>query len=312
MKAARIHRYGADAVQIDADVPTPQVQPNTVLVRVHAAGVNPFDWKLRAGYMAQAIPLTFPTTLGGDFSGVITAVGTGVTGFSVGDEVYGQAHILTGGTGSFAEIARASTATIARKPKNLTHGEAASLPLVGASAWQALVDHMHLLPKQKILIHGGAGGIGTIALRIAKYIGAYVATTATGSDIAYVKELGADEIVDYKAKKFEDVLPHDLDAVFDTVAGETYTRSFPMLKNGGVIVSMLEKPNQELMEKYGVHAIAQSTEITAERLQKIAELANQGILKIHIDRTFPLEEAREALSYLESGRVHGKVVIEVR
>lgn len=302
MKAAQINSYGGGAVEINSGAPKPAASDGKILVEVHAAGVNPFDWKLREGYMQQMIPLKFPATLGGDFSGV--AVDTG-------EEIYGQTLIVNGGSGAFAEFAAAKKESIAPKPKTISHVEAAALPLTGVSALQVLTGHIQLAKNQKILIHGGAGGIGTLAIQIAKHLGAYVATTATGDELAYVKKLGADEVIDYKKQNFEDTI-QNYDAVFDTVGGDTYARSFQVSKKGGIIVSMLEQPNQELMQQHKVIAIAQSTQVTTAHLAKLAELVDQGVLSVHIDKIFPLAQAGEALTYLQTGNPRGKVVIQVK
>jgi NADPH:quinone reductase-like Zn-dependent oxidoreductase len=226
--------------------------------------------------------------------------------------VYGQAAVIRGGSGAFAEIALANADTIAHKPKILSHEKAAGLPLVGVSAWQALVETIGLSKGQKILIHGGAGGIGSIAIQLAKHLGAYVATTVSTNDKQFVKEeLGADEVIDYKTQTFEDLLPHEYDAVFDTVGGETYTRSFKILKRGGIIVSMLEQPNQELMDRFGVKAISQFTQVNRERLTKLARLVDQNNIRVNIDRTFPLDEAGKALDYQRDVHPRGKVVLQV-
>jgi NADPH:quinone reductase-like Zn-dependent oxidoreductase len=247
-----------------------------------------------------------------DFSGVIEKVGEGVPDFKQNDEVYGQAAVTRGGSGAFAEIALANADTIAHKPKILSHEKAAGLPLVGVSAWQALVDIIGLSKGQKILIHGGAGGIGSIAIQLAKHLGAYVATTVSTNDKQFVKEeLGADEVIDYKTQTFEDLLPHEYDAVFDTVGGETYTRSFKILKRGGIIVSMLEQPNQELMDRFGVKAISQFTQVNRERLTKLAQWVDQNNIRVNIDRTFPLDEAGKALDYQRDVHPRGKVVLQV-
>lgn len=307
--------YGSsEVVEINQNAAAPNdPSDGKVLVEVKAAGVNPIDWKIREGYMQQMIALQFPSTLGMDFSGTIEKVGAGVSGFNVGDEVYGQASVTRGGSGAFAEIALANADSIAHKPKSLNHQEAAGLPLVGVSAWQALVETIGLTDGQKkILIHGGAGGIGSIAIQLAKRLGAYVATTASTNDKQFVKELGADEVIDYKTQTFEDLLPHDYDAVFDTVAGETYKRSFEVLKRGsGMIVSMLEQPNQQLMEQFGVKAIFQSTQVNRERLTKLAQWVDQNNIRINVDRTFPLEEAGKALDYQKDVHPRGKVVLAI-
>lgn len=311
MNAAQLIGYGEEGVvTINQRAPIPALAAGHLLVEVRAAGVNPIDWKIRQGYLQQTAPLKLPVTLGGDFSGVVREVGDGVSGFQKGDEVYGQAIVLGGGSGSFAEIVSTPAQSTAQKPKSVGHREAAALPLAGVSALQALTEHMILSKGHKILIHGGAGGIGTFAIQLAKHLGAYVATTASVADHPYVRELGADEVVDYTAQTFEDVI-RDCDAVFDTVGGETTARSFRVLKRGGVLVSMLEQPNAELMERYGVTAIGQFTKVTTERLSKLAALVDQGALVLRVDSTFPLEQAGEALSYLQTGHPRGKVVVEV-
>lgn len=316
MRSVQMKGYGSsEVVEINQNAAAPNdPSDEKVLVKVKAAGVNPIDWKIREGYMQQMIPLQFPSTLGMDFSGTIEKVGAGVSGFNVGDEVYGQASVTRGGSGAFAEIALANADSIAHKPKSLNHQEAAGLPFVGVSAWQALVETIGLTDgqKKKILIHGGAGGIGSIAIQLAKRRGAYVATTASTNDKQFVKELGADEAIDYKTQTFEDLLPHDYDAVFDTVGGETYKRSFEVLKRGsGMIVSMLEQPNQQLMEQFGVKAIFQFTQVNRERLTKLAQWVDQNNIRVNVDRTFPLEEAGKALDYQKDVHPRGKVVLAI-
>src|ERR687893_1442400 len=314
MKSAQIKRYGgSEVVEISQSTSGPDPpSARKVLVTVKAAGVNPADWKVREGYFQQMTPLQFPSTLGMDFSGVIEKVGEGVYDFKQDDEVYGQASVMRGGSGAFAEMALANEDSIAHKPKTLSHEQAAGLPLVGVSAWQALVETIGLSKGQKILIHGGAGGIGSISIQLAKHLGAYVATTVSANDIQFVKEeLGADEVIDYKTQKFEDVLPHDFDAVFDTVGGETYTRSFKVLKRGGIIVSMLEQPVQELMNRFGVKAIFQFTQVNRERLTKLAQWVDQNNIRVNVDKTFPLDEAAKALDYQRDVHPRGKVVLQV-
>ena len=323
MKAAQIKTYGdSELVEINPNAPSLNDPSEAmVLVTVKAAGVNPSDWKTREGFFKEMVPLQFPATLGSDFSGVIEKVGervsssTSISDLKLGDEVYGQAGAFAGGSGAFAEMALAKADTIAHKPKTLTHEEAASLPLVGVSAWQALVETMRLTNSQKILIHGGAGGIGSIAIQLAKHHGAYVATTVSTNDIQFVKEeLGADEAIDYKTQTFEDVLPRDFDAVFDTVGGETYTRSFKVLKRGGggIIVSMLEQPVQELMDQFGVKAVFLFSQTNRERLTKLAELVDQNNIRVNVERTFPLDEARAALDYQRDVHPRGKIVLAMQ
>ncbi len=310
MKAAQATAYGGkEVIRVVTDAPKPTVGDGMVLVEVHAAGVNPFDWKVREGMVRQLAELHFPATLGGDFAGVVAKVGAGAEGVHVGDEVYGQASAL-GGQGSFAEFTSVKATSLAPKPQSLDFGTAAGAPLTVVSAYQALVEHAKLQAGQRVLIHGGAGGIGTLAIQLAKHLGAYVATTAAGDDIQYVKDLGADEVIDYQGEDFATKLK-DFDVVYDTVGGETYSKSYGVLKRGGVIVSMVEQPNSALAEQYGVTPIMQYTQVTTERLNHTTELFNNGALRLHIDRVFPLDQAAEALEYLHSGKYRGKIVIAV-
>lgn len=314
MKAAQINAYGGhEVVEITGNAPEPTLSAGKVLVEVHAAGVNPIDWKMCEGYLKEMVPLQFPATLGGDFAGVVTKLGEGVADFEAGQEVYGQAGLLNGGSGSFAEIALADAQKIAPKPKEVNYVEAAALPLAGVSAWQGVGEHIHIQSKQKILIHGGAGGIGSFAVRIAKHLGAHVATTTKGSDVNYAKELGADEVIDYETQRFED-LAHDYDAVFDASGSgpQTYEKSFDVVKKGGIVVSMTEQPREDLAEQYGVRTMRQSTDVTPERLAKVAELVDQGVLKIEIDKVFPLDQAAQALTYLQTSHSRGKVVLRMK
>jgi NADPH:quinone reductase-like Zn-dependent oxidoreductase len=309
MKAARINRYGgSEVVEISTDVTVPTPSQGEVLVEVHAAGVNPVDWKIREGYLKQGLHLKIPATLGIDFSGLVHGVGAGVTEFVPGDEVFGQAKF---NTGSFAEYALAETGLIARKPEEIGHVEAGALPLPGVSALQALVDHMAIKRGQKILIHGGAGGIGSLAIQIAIHLGASVSTTVGTKDVEYVKSLGVVDVIDYRNQSFE-TLQHDYDAVFDTVGGETYRKSYGVIRKGGVLVSMLEQPDQKLMLQFGVRAVGQWTRVTTAHLLRLAELAEQGVLRVNIDRIFSLNEATEALVYQREGHPRGKIVIKIR
>jgi alcohol dehydrogenase len=258
-------------------------------------------------------PLQFPSTLGMDFSGVIKQVGEGVSSsdFKQGDEVYGQAGVINGGSGAFAEMALAKIENIAHKPKRLSHNEAAALPLVGVAAWWALKDDIGLSEGQKILIHGGVGGIGSIAIQIAKNLGAYVATTVSTNDKQFVQDLGADIVIDYKNQTFEDLL-HDYDAVFDTVGGETYRRSFKVPRKGGIIVSMLEQPDSELKNQYGVKAVFRFAQANRERLTKLAQWIDENNnIRINVERTFSLEQAGDALDYQKDVHPRGKVVLVI-
>lgn len=309
MKAVQIATYGGPEVLQVNTVEKPAIQNNQVLVEVKAAGLNPIDVKLAAGFLKQMIPLQFPATLGGDIAGVITEVGNDVHTFAKGDEIYGQASVYNGGSGAFAESAAAQTEKIAKKPQTATFEQAAALPVVGASAVQALEEHFKLQKGQKILIHGGAGGIGHIAIQIAKHIGAYVATTVSTKNIDFVKQLGADEVIDYKEQQFDQILK-DFDAVYDTVGGETTNKSFTVLKKGGTLVTMLGMPNQELSEKYGVVGIGQRTNTNTTHLNRLAELVDQKIVTVHIDSVFPLEKAKEAFEK-QNTNPQGKIIFQM-
>lgn len=302
MKAVTIIGYGGTEVLEIKDVPPPTPKQGQVLVTVHTAGLNPFDKKLAAGVYKTMIPLQFPVTLGGDFAGVVT---------KTGEEVYGSALVLNGGSGSYAQIAAANTGNIAPKPKRISFEEAAGLPVAGVSAVDALEEYIKLKKGQKILIHGGAGGIGHMAIQLAKATGAYVATTIQGDSRAFVTSLGADEIIDYKTQKFEEVCK-DFDSVFDTVGGETTNKSFGVLKRGGVLVSMLGKPSQEYARRYGVTAIGQNTKTDTPHLTHLTELVESGKIKVHVDRVFGLGEVKEAFSYQQTGHPRGKVVLKIR
>jgi alcohol dehydrogenase len=314
MKSVQINEYGgSEIIKVNQSSSEPTVSTGKVLVTIKAAGVNPADWKIREGYFQQMAPLQFPSTLGMDFSGVIKQVGVGVSSsdFKQGDEVYGQAGVINGGSGAFAEMALAKIENIAHKPKRLSHNEAAALPLVGVAAWWALKDDIGLSEGQKILIHGGAGGIGSIAIQIAKNLGAYVATTVSTNDKQFVQDLGADIVIDYMNQTFEDLL-HDYDAVFDTVGGDTYRRSFKVPRKGGIIVSMLEQPHSELMNQYGIRAVFRFAQANRERLTRLAQWIDEdNNIRINVERTFSLEQAGDALDYQKDVHPRGKVVLVI-
>lgn len=310
MKAAQISEYGDASVVKINEVDKPEAGEGKVLVEVKASSLNPFDSKLREGYMKDSIPLKFPATLGGDIAGVVAEVGEGVTGFAAGDKVYGQAAVVAGNSGAFAEYAVTKASQIAKSPTNLDFEEAASLPLVGVSALQALTEHINLQSGQKILIHGGSGGIGSVATQIAKHLGAYVATTAPAEAADFVKNLGADEVIDYKAQDFI-TLVRDYDAVFDTVGGEVFEKSLDVLKQGGVAVSMIASADEAAAKQRGVTAMTQGTKVTAERLEKLAKLVEDGVVTPQVSKVFPLDQIKEAFEFREGQSFTGKVVIKI-
>lgn len=311
MKAAQISEYGhADAVKI-VDIDKPEITEGAVLIEVHAASINPFDTTVREGYMQQMIPLQLPITLGGDIAGVVVAVGDDVTTVNVGEKIYGDAGVVAGNSGAFAEYALTKPKGIAKAPAGLDFKQAAALPLVGVSALQALVEHINLQQGQKIFIHGGAGGIGTVAIQLAKNLGAYVATTATGEGVDYVKNLGADEVIDYKSADFAQLL-QSYDAVFDTVGGDDFPKSFSILKRGGIAVSMIAAPDEEAAQQQGITALMQSTNVTGTKLDALRVLVESGVVTPHVDKVFSLDDVAQAFIERENGSVKGKVVLEIK
>jgi len=322
MKAVLIEKYGGvEVLEMKENIAVPSVKKEQVLVEVYAVSINPVDWKIREGCLQSMMPITFPATIGGDFAGKVKEVGEDVADISAGDDVYGSAIVLNGGSGAFAEYAVVNTGNIAAKPTSVDFVKAAALPLTGSSAIQALEDHMKLqagsafakasADKKKVLIHGGAGGIGTIAIQLAKTIGAYVATTVSTDDKEYVMALGADEVIDYKQQKFEEMLK-DFDAVYDTVGGETTDKSFKVLKKGGIIVSMLGQPNPELAKQYEVTAIGQGTQTNTQHLRRLAELIDSGKITVHVEKVFPFAQVKEAFTYQETSHPRGKVVLTIK
>jgi len=310
MTTAQIISFsGYEGLTINNNAPKPVPGPNQVLVEVYAASLNPVDKGIAAGYLKEMVHL--PATLGGDFSGVVVQVGEAVSDFKKGAMVYGQAIILNGSSGSLAQFAAANAGNTAYQPKQLTFTEAASLPLAGVSALQALEEHIKLKTGQKILIHGGAGGIGSIAVQIAKSLGAFVAATASAKDKDYVKSLGADKAIDFRSENFEDILK-DYDAVLDTVSGEATNKSLKVLKKGGVIVSLLAHADPKLAEKYHVTAIGQMTNTNTKNLNRLTEFVNAGKIKPQVDKVFPLNQTLEAFQHLSLGHPRGKVVIKIK
>ncbi len=307
MKAARLNKFQAADSVVVADIEKPVITNNCVLVDICAASVNPVDWKIRDGYMQPTLPIT----MGGDFSGVVIDVGKNALAYVPGDEVYGGASVFRNGSGAFAQCCCADISTISFKPKYIDHIQAAAFPLAGLSALQALTEHMRLSKGQKVLVHGGAGGIGHIAIQIAKNIGAYVATTVSTADVDFVKQLGADEVIDYRKEQFETKI-NNFDRVFDTVGGDIYKKSFKVLHKGGLIVSMIAPPDEELMKQNDINSITMQTRITTDQLDKLTSLIDDEKIKVHVDKVFSLEQACDALSYLKDQHTVGKVVLKIK
>jgi NADPH:quinone reductase-like Zn-dependent oxidoreductase len=308
MKAIRIHEYGNASTLRYEEAPKPELTANDVRVRVRAAGVNPVDWKIREGYLKEMIPYPMPLVLGWDVSGEVEEVGSDVSDFKVGDEVYSRPDIAR--DGSYAEFVTVRASELALKPKSLSHAEAASVPLAALTAWQGLFTIAKLEAGQTVLIHGASGGVGSFAVQMAKNAGAKVIGTGSARSKAHLLELGADVVVDYNTEKFEDHAK-DVDVVFDLVGGETQTRSFATLKAGGILVSVTDTPSEELAAKHGVRSAFLFVQPDAKALTEIAKLFDAGTLKTHVSERFPLAEAAEAHNRSQSGKAHGKIVLEV-
>ena len=333
MRALVFNRYGGlDQVAI-ADLPRPVPKPDEILVQVHAAGLNPVDNKIRSGKLRPILRFRLPAPLGSDVSGVVVEVGRSVKRFKPGDAVFACIDGLR--MGALAELAVVAEKAAALKPGPLDFEQAASLPLVGLTAWQALKEHAHLGPGQKVFIPAGAGGIGTFAIQLAKYLGAKVATTTSTGNVDLVRSLGADEVIDYKKQNFEDVL-RDYDAVLDTLGGESLEKSFRILKTQGNVVSIVGPPDaafgrtrglnpllvfvlwlmsrkvHRLARKRGVEYSFQLMNPDGRHLAEIGELLKEGSIRPVIDKVFPFDQAKEALAYLKKGRAKGKVVVQVR
>lgn len=312
MNAVQIIEYGdSRKAEINRFFPDPVPKKGQILIEVHDASINPFDIKLRSGMYENSISMKLPYVPGSDFSGVVIGVAEDVDEFKKEDEVFGSASVLNGGSGTFAEFCVANTQNTVLKPESQDHYYTASLPLVGCSAIQALEDHIDLKNGQKILIHGAAGGIGSIAMQIAKHIGAYIAVTVSTEDIEFTKDLGADQVINYKDQDFTEHIK-DFDAVLDTVGGDTTKKSFRIIKKGGILVSMLGEPDQKLAGKHGIKAIGQSTKTDTAHLSRLASLVDEGVVKPQVEKIFPMDEIRQAFDYFENGSPRGKVVIKIK
>jgi NADPH:quinone reductase-like Zn-dependent oxidoreductase len=308
MMAWRVHEFGPPAVMKFERVPWPEPGPGEVLVKVEAAGVGPWDGWIRAG--KSALPQPLPLTLGSDLSGVIVATASGVSGLRVGDQVYGVTNPQF--LGAYAEYALASAEMVSNKPASLTHVEAASVPVVFVTAWQALFDHAQLKPGQTVVIHGAAGNVGSYAVQLARRAGVQTIATAATDDISFVRNFGANTVIDYRTEQFEEHV-RDADAVIDLVGGEIQNRSFQVLRRGGKLISAVSRPDQHLAERHGVDAAFFLVRVTSPYLAEIARLVDGGKLKINVGAVLPLADAREAHFILERVRPQpkGKIVLAV-
>jgi NADPH:quinone reductase-like Zn-dependent oxidoreductase len=333
MKAFIVDRYGKkDGVRI-GEMPDPEVRENDVLVQVHAAAVNLLDSKIRNGEFKLLLPYRLPLILGNDVAGVVVRVGSRVRRFKPGDQVY--ARPPQDRIGSFAELISMNEDAVAIMPKKLTMEEAASIPLVGLTAWQALIERANLKRWQKVLIHAGSGGVGTFAIQLAKHLGAIVATTTSTANLDLVKSLGADTAIDYKTNVFEKVL-RDYDVVLNSLGTETLNKSLQVLKPGAKLISISGPPDPDFAKDMGAswilrqvmrllsyrirkkakrHCVSYSflfMRASGDQLRAITSLIDSGIIRPVVDRVFPFESTKEAMAYVENGRAKGKVIVNVR
>jgi NADPH:quinone reductase-like Zn-dependent oxidoreductase len=306
MKAVRIHDFGGpDVLQVE-EVPMPSPGPGEVLIRVKAASVNPVDYKTRSGQFKPA-DLRIPVTLGRDVSGSLEKIGRGVIGVKVGDEVFA---LLDRDHGGYADYAVAKQEGVVPKPKKLDHVQAAAVPLAALTAWQGLFDHGKLKKGERVLIHGAAGGVGHFAVQFAKNRGAYVVATATAADRLLLRELGADEMIDYHAARFEEHV-RDIDLVFDLIAGDTQQRSWKVMKEGGRLISTLAQPSPDEAARHRARGEAFMVEPNRDQLEQIAQLIDDDKITVRIQQTMPLDDVRRAHEHMEHDHVQGKIVLKV-
>ncbi|MCK1391989.1 NADP-dependent oxidoreductase [Bradyrhizobium sp. 1] len=308
MMAWRVHEFGPPEIMKFERIPRVAPGPGEVLVEVKAAGVGPWDSWIRAG--KSALPQPLPLTLGSDLSGEIVAVGPDVDQLRVGDQVYGVTNPRF--VGAYAEYAVASAGMVSTKPTSLTHVEAASVPVVAVTAWQALFDHAQLKAGQTVVIHGAAGNVGSYAVQLAREAGVQTIATVSTGDISVVRDLGGNRVVDYRTQRFEEEV-RDTDAVIDLVGGETQIRSFQVLRRGGKLVSAVSRPDQDLANRHGVEATFFLVNVTTQYLARIARLLKDGKLRTNVGAALPLADAREAHLMLERvlPQPKGKIVLAV-
>lgn len=309
MKAVRIHQYGGtDRLTLD-EAPRPTAGEGEVLIRVVATTVNPFDCAARAGYMTGYYPYNMPSILGLDVSGVVAAVGPGVTGFGEGDEVYARADPAR--NGAYAEYVAVAVTDVAMKPASLDHFQAAALPHVGLTTWRALIETANLSKGQTVLIHGAAGGVGSFAVQLAKWRGARVIGTASAGNLAFLRELGADQVIDYNTTRFEDVV-QGADVVLDTIGGDTQERSWGVLKPGGILLALVQPPSPEQAAAHGVRAqMVGGYPPAGAILNEITALVDSGQIRPVVSSVLPLHDIQKAHSLVEGRHVRGKIVMQV-
>jgi NADPH:quinone reductase-like Zn-dependent oxidoreductase len=307
IREMRIHRFGGPEVLQADDIEPSLPDALQVLVKVRSASINPVDFKIRNGKYPAVKEDRLPYTLGRDVSGIVEQCGAQATKFRVGDEVFGIVGIYGGG---YAQKVVLDQRAIAHKPPAIDHADAAAVPLAGQTAWQGLFRHGQLKGGQSVLIHGGSGGVGHFAIQFAKAKGARVITTVSTDNVEFARSLGADVVIDYKKQRFEDQASN-LDMVFDLIDGETRERSWKLLKRGGVLVSTLTAPSQDKAKEVGVQALRYTVEADGDELAEIANLLTAGKVKPSVLKTYPLEEASQALTEIEKGHSVGKTVLTV-
>src|SRR5215831_951187 len=309
MKAMVAHQWGGpEALKLE-ELPVPAPKENEILIQVFAAGVNSFDGTLLLGKYAKMFGTQLPWIPGYDVAGTVEKIGAKATKFKVGDPVYAFISIPSGG--GYAEYALAKENWAALKPATLSFTEAAGVPSVALTAWQSLVDKANVQPGQTVLIQGASGGVGMFAIPIAKIRGAKVFATASTANQDFLKQLGADVAIDYKTQKFEEIAK-DVDVVVDGVGGETMTRSYPIVKKGGILVSLADRPDQAQLDKYGIRGTSIGVKPNGEQLAQIGKLIDQKKIKVVISDTFPLADAAKAEAKADTGHARGKIVLKVR
>jgi NADPH:quinone reductase-like Zn-dependent oxidoreductase len=308
MKAVCIYRYGGPEVLSYEDAPRPHASHGEVLVRVHAAGINPVDWKIRQGHLKEQLHQLFPLILGWDVSGVVEALGTGTSRLKVGDEVFSRPDINS--DGAYAEYIVMKESEVALKPKSLDHVHSAALPLASLTCWQSLFVAAGLTAGQRVLIHAAAGGVGHLAVQLAKWKGAHVIGTASERNHDFVRKLGVEQVIDYDTERFEEVV-QPVDVVFDTVGGEVQERSWSVLKPGGILVSIISPPSAETAKAHGVRQAFVFTQPNADQLAEIAGLADAEKLKVIVETILPLSDATRGQELSERGHGRGKIVLRV-
>jgi len=304
MKAVRIHEYGDASVLKYEDAPVPEIGADGVLIRVRAAGVNPVDWKIRKGLMKVVRPLRFPIIIGADVAGTVDRVGALVTRFRTGDAVVARVE------GAYAQFAAAKTDAVAPAPKGIPLEHAAGLPVAAGTAWTLLFDAARLVPRQRVLVHAGAGGVGSFAVQFAKLASLYVIATSSAANVALVKSLGADEVIDYRHENFAAKVK-DIDVVLDTVGGETLKNSYGVVRKGGLLLTIVSPPDEALAQQHGITARLERGNVNGIRLEEISRLIDVGKVRIVLEKEYPLKEARAAHELSERGHVRGKVILNV-